>query len=534
MSGRRRFIQLLTAMLGGFAIPGAAASYQPQQNPFTLGVASGSPLPDGVVLWTRLAPNPLSIDHPTELGGMPAMPIRLQWEVARDPQFKHPVKTGTAVALPDLAHSVHVEVSGLEPGAWYFYRFRLASHISPTGRTRTAPAPDSEAPLRMAYASCQHYEHGFFGAYQHMLREELDLVAFLGDYIYEYKASRDPKRVRRHPPHEAITLNQYRERHALYKLDPDLQAMHAAVPWVLIWDDHEVANDYANDQAQDLAADFLARRAAAYQAYFEHQPLRPSRVLTALTQPTGRFPGNATAHSFESLRVYDTLAWGKLAQLYMLDDRQYRDYQACPRPNSGGSNTVNAAACPALRTPTRSMLGAVQEAWLNRGLADTRTNWTLFIQQTLFSPLNQQSPAFAAHGPRVWTDGWEGYPAARQRLLKALQDYAVPNPVFFGGDVHANWVCDVTYQERILATEFCGTSLTSPSWPQSQTDAVAAQNSHVKLANSALRGYGVMTLEPARMTVTLRVLDDVTRHQPAISTLATFDVLAGQPGASTR
>ena len=310
---RRRFLTTALALAGGSILAATRAGSALAQvrfpgYPFTLGVASGAPRVDSVVLWTRLVPEPLNA---TGDGGMPPDRIAVNWEVADDEQFKKIVRKGAHRAIPELAHSVHVEVEGLEPGRWYFYRFIAGGDVSPVGRTRTAGVREEK--LRFAFASCQQYEQGFFTAYRHMAKENLDLVAFLGDYIYE--ANWGSNLVRRHAGPETESLAQYRQRHAQYKTDPDLRAMHAAAPWIVTWDDHEVDNDYANDQSEHLDPRLLLRRAAAYQAYYEHMPLAQSAL------PRG-----------PNMRLYDRFTFGTLAEFQVLDDRQYRSPQACPRP----------------------------------------------------------------------------------------------------------------------------------------------------------------------------------------------------------
>jgi alkaline phosphatase D len=243
------------------------------------------------------------------------------------------------LATPGLAHSVRAEATGLETARTYWYRFTAGDAVSATGRTRTAAAAGAaNERLRFAFASCQQYEQGYFGAYRHMAREDLDLVVFLGDYIYESSWGRN--HVRKHTGGEPRTLDEYRARYALYKSDPDLQRVHAAAPWLVTWDDHEVNNDYANDRGQDLDPEFLVRRAAAYQAYYEHMPLTP-RAL-----PRG-----------PDALLYDSYAFGDLATFFVLDDRQYRAHQVCPRPGRGGSNVV--AGCAERLEASLSMLGCV-------------------------------------------------------------------------------------------------------------------------------------------------------------------------------
>ena len=299
--------------------------------PFSLGVASGDPLPDGIVLWTRLAPQPLTG------GGMPMVPVTVLWELAADSAFRNVVQKGETLARPELAHSVHVEVNGLQPAHEYWYRFRAGSEVSQIGRTRTAPAAGAAVDrLRFGICGCSHYETGYFTAYRRIAQEQFDFVIHTGDYIYESRADggRNEGRVRQHTGDEIYTLVDYRNRYGLYKSDPDLIAAHRSAPFIVSWDDHEVENNYAGDLDENgtPAAIFLLRRAAAYQAYYEHMPLRMA------AWPTG-------AH----MRIYRRLQFGSLIDLSMLDTRQWRSDQAC---NDGLRN------CPASLDPSRTMLGA--------------------------------------------------------------------------------------------------------------------------------------------------------------------------------
>ena len=310
---------------------GAAPTRRQIVDPFTLGVASGEPTPDGVVLWTRLAPDPL------HGGGMPAHRYPVQWQVATDERFRRIVAAGTEHALPELGHSVHAEVSGLRPASWYFYRFRFRGELSPVGRTKTAPAPGA-ATARTAFAltSCQQFTDGYYTAHRHMSEEDLDLVIQVGDYIYE--GTGNPTQLRPHEgTTEPITLENYRNRHAQYKTDADLQACHAAFPWVVVLDDHEIDNNWADEVPQDPPAQphdaFLARRAAAFQAYYEHMPLRRSSIPSGI-----------------DIQLYRRLTFGDLLDIHVLDTRQYRSDQD-----------------QALRLdPTRTILGDEQEQWLRR------------------------------------------------------------------------------------------------------------------------------------------------------------------------
>lgn len=526
---RRHLLKLAAAACIPGAWPGRFARAQPrlEADPFALGVASG-PSTRGVVLWTRVVPDlalqieRLShldlgryIDARREALKQPAPSYELRWEVAADPAFRRIVRRGTAPALPELAGSVHVELDDLPRSRWYWYRFMLGDAVSAVGRTRTPDAAAApRARLRFALASCQHYEYGHFGAYAHMRADDPELVLFCGDYIYE--GGPNAKRFRPHPFPSARTLFDYRLRHALYRLDADLQRMHAHCPWLVTWDDHEVSNDYARDVGEDPAVDGHARRLAAYQAYYEHLPL----------------PVATLVERFEHLRLYRTQRAGALASFIVLDDRQYRDRQACQPEGRGGSSVVEDDACPQRRDPHRTLLGREQLAWLARELAASRTRWNFVLQQTLFAPLNRERG-----GARYWNDGWDGYPAERERVLAALESSRVRNPVLLGGDVHANWVCDVKRdfddpRAPVIATEFCGTSITSASGSDAaRTARIAAANPHVRFADSDQRGYLIGDVDRAALRARLRVVDDVRLPRPAISTLAEFEVRDGHAGA---
>lgn len=448
-------------------------------------------------------------------------PVPVRWEVAHDEQFSRVVQRGEVVAPPELAHSVHAEVSGLDSDRWYFYRFIAAEAASPVGRTRTLPAAQAQVQkLRLAYASCQRWEHGYFSAYRHMREENLDAVVFLGDYIYEYPNAARALRV---PTGGwVLTLDDYRRRYALHKGEAELQAMHAACPWIVTWDDHEVQNDYAGLQAGDsgpAVADFGARRAAAYQAFYEHMPVR----ATALTRALTGLAGGA------ELRLYSQLRFGRLATLNLLDTRQYRDPQACS-PVGRASGAVQPAACPSWNDAARTLLGNAQERWLDQALARSTEGWSVIAQQTLFGRRDLQREA----GGAFWNDGWDGYEPARSRLTASLRDHRVSNPVFLGGDVHENWVGHVLADYRrpdseVLGVEFCGTSITSRSGGNARLKQRLADNPHFVFADAQRRGYGVAEFTPGLLTASLRVVDDVTRRDSRIDTLARFAVESGRP-----
>jgi alkaline phosphatase D len=498
MFDRRRFLKALGAVGASATMPRLT------HYPFTLGVASGYPTPTSVVLWTRMT------------GDIAPLGIPLRWEIFADESLRKPLAAGETVAEPAWAHSAHVEVQGLQPERWYWYRFITPDAESPVGRTRTAPAPAAPASrLRFAFASCQQYEQGHFAAYRHIVADAPDLVAFLGDYIYESSWGRE--HVRSHASPEPYTLEQYRARHALYRSDPDLQAAHAACPWIVTWDDHEVDNDYADDRSEDGMgrADFLERRAAAYRAYFEHMPLPPRM------RPTGPL-----------MRIYTHLDWGALVRFYVLDTRQYRSWHACPRPKRrGGSNTVDISECTRLSAPGRSMLGRAQERWLEHALGESRAPWNVIAQQTPMAQFDQKP----GPGRRAWTDGWDGYPAARQRLLESVLYRKTSNPVVLGGDVHSFNASQLKLDfddpaSAVVASEFVTSSITSQAWSQERLNQYLPDNPHLLLSDSRFRGYGRVDVSAQRLQVDMRAMATVQQRDAACTTLASFVVENGIPG----
>jgi alkaline phosphatase D len=502
---RRRFLQHLAALgaVPAFPVCAADAKIRFDSYPFALGVASGYPRPDGMVLWTRL----LGIPGPV------AIPVR--WEIAGDEHMRTIIAAGSAEANPQWAHAVHVDVRGLMPGRWYWYRFLAGDAASPVGRTRTAPAAGSAAArLRFAFASCQQYEQGWFSAYRHIVTDAPDLVSFLGDYIYESSWGKD--HVRKHGSPTPYSLEEYRARYALYKADPDLQAAHAACPWIAAWDDHEVINDYAGEHQGNEAGSrsFAARRAAAYRAFYEHMPL-----------PASMRPGGG------EMRIYTQLDWGDLASFFVLDDRQYRTFQACRKPGSRSAPVVEPGACAELDDPARSMLGAEQERWLEGALRESRARWNLLAQQTPMAQFDQKP----GPGRRAWTDGWDGYPAARKRLLEFLKLNRIQNPVVIGGDVHSFNVNDLKTdfddpRSPVVASEFVGTSITSQAWPQEKLNEFLPDNPHMKLVDSRFRGYVRVEVAPGRLRADLRAMESVTNPDAACNTLASFAVEDGRAG----
>ena len=478
--------------------------------PFTLGVASGDPLPDGVVLWTRLAPAPL------QGGGMPNRAVSVQWEAAHDERFRRVAAKGSARARPENAHSVHVEVEGLRPGREYFYRFKTGRELSPIGRTKTAPAAEQD-PRRFAFAfaSCQMFEHGYFTAYKHMAQEDLDLVVHLGDYIYEYAPGVYVGRtgnVRTHLGREIESLDDYRLRHAQYKTDPDLQAAHGAFAWIVTFDDHEVDNNWAADVPENTGGpnatreSFMARRTAAFQAYYEHMPLRRG------ARPIG-----------PDMLAYRRLTFGRMAEFSALDTRQYRSDQAC-----GDGSQVD---CAARLDPNRTMTGPAQERWLLDGLENSRARWNVVAQQ-VFMAQRDSDP-----GPpqRFSMDAWDGYKAGRDRLLAHVQTRRVPNPVVLTGDVHRSWVADLKADfddpaSATIGSEFVGSSIaTTGDGTAENQDAMLAANPHLKFFEDQ-RGYMRCELDAERWRTDVRVVPVVSRPGSAIATSASFAVVNGAPG----
>jgi alkaline phosphatase D len=509
MLSRRRFLISGAILAGAAPLHRLLAQPRFDRDPFTLGIASGYPTPEGIVLWTRLAPDPLAG------GGMTKAAVEVGWEVGTDAAFRTIVRSGKESAAAEWAHSVHAEVAGLAPGRDYFYRFHAGGVTSPIGRTRTAPGEGMGERFRFAFASCQHYEQGYYAAYRHMAREDLDLVIHVGDYIYESSWGRN--HVRKHDAGEPTTLEEYRNRYALYKSDADLKAAHAAFPWIVTWDDHEVQNDYANDRSQflDPAEAFLERRTAAYRAYYEHMPLPGSM------RPRG-----------QEMRIHTRAEYGALAALHVLDDRQYRSHQVCPRGGRGGSNIIPAEACPELQNPSLTLLGAAQERWLDEGLAASRARWNVIVQQTLMAQLDRKP----GEGQAFWTDGWDGYPKARERLLSTIAGRRVANPLVIGGDVHMYAVADlkVNFNDAaspVVATEFVGTSITSQGPTAKQTESWRAENPHFHYGDGTHKGYTTIELTPRRCTARMRAVGNMADPATGVRTLAAWTVEDGKPGA---
>ncbi len=472
-------------------------------NPFTLGVASGDPLPDAVVLWTRLAPQPIGG------GGMPAVDVPIAWEIAVDESFEFLIRSEVVTAALADAHTVHVDATGLMPARDYWYRFRVGDYVSPAGRTRTAPEAGATVDrLPFAFASCQDWQDGFYPAHRHLSGEDVDVVLFLGDYIYEGGVDRFSA-VRQHDGPRAETLAAYRDRYALYKGDRDLQAAHAAAPWIVIWDDHEVSNQYGGDTplGQQSAEEFTVRRAAAYRAWWEHQPVR-------LPPPNGA-----------DLQIYRRFDFGGLLSVLALDGRQYRDPAAC-----GGDIGIT---CSAVDDPARTLLGAEQESWLLDGLEASDARWNVLANDVMMTNFFVELGTSGVVNP----DQWDGYRPARDRLVEGMRESGATNIVVVTGDIHAAVVGDVgTGEDDAVATELVGMSVSSRFPPDlgPSFELAASLNPRVRFGDAAVHGYVVCEATPELLRADYRVVGDVTERATGISTLATFEIADGVPGAIRR
>ncbi|MET0281271.1 MAG: alkaline phosphatase D family protein [Steroidobacteraceae bacterium] len=497
----------------------AAARPAAGDYPFALGVASGDPWPDGFVIWTRLAPQPLA-----EHGGMPMVGVPVTWEIAGDERFARILQAGQTLARPELGHSVHVEVAGLQPARPYWYRFRVAgADVSPVGRARTAPAAGSlPARLRLAVAGCQNYHHGWFEAWRHLSQEpDLDAVFHYGDYIYEGagdKASDAKYLIRdaagqvvhhKHVGGELFSLDDYRRRYAQYKSDADLQAAHASVAFVTSFDDHEVVNDYNGERdGSDTPLEvFSLRRRSAMQAWYENSPVRAAQFPRA-----------------DGLTMYRRLDYGSLLRMHVLDTRSYRANQACDPA---------AKTCHPGAGVDSSIMGAAQESWLDAGLASD-ARWNLIAQQVFVMPLNGRSPEGAA---LPFVDKWNGFPGARARLVQAIRKHGLTNVVIATGDAHMNAIGTVPVRDEepggaAAATEFLATSISSNGDGALVTPAVKrfldADNPFLAMCND-LRGYHTYDITAQQWRTDVKAMDQVQARGGKLSRLASFHVTPDKP-----
>jgi alkaline phosphatase D len=484
----------------------ASESVRFATNPFPLGVASGYPSANGVVLWTRLLAASEDSHHLTDA----AIPVKV--EIATDEKFRKVIRTETLYATPEWAHSIHAEIAGLKPSREYWFRFTAGGQQSAVGRTRTAPKLSANIKrLCVGVASCQKYENGYFVAYRHMLNDNLDLIVHTGDYIYEYASTPGGNNVRGDGSGETFTLEDYRARHALYKRDPDLQAMHAAHPWLVTWDDHEVTNDYAGENTYEASGKaVLLRRAAAYRAYYEHMPLPSS------AKPVG-----------PHMQLYAQCNYGRLLQINVLDSRQYRSPLGCRGPEDTGGN----ASCASLFDATRTKLGELQEHWLGASLKESRARWNVLVQGTPMAHVDGDP----GEGIAYRRDIWDGYPAARQRVLDALANTKTSNPIVIDGDIHAFQVAHINriandLSSPVIASEFTTDSITSGGISQARLDQNRSINPNLLYSYSQHRGYMTLEFERNQVRADLVTVESIREQNAGRNLLASFVVENGKPG----
>jgi alkaline phosphatase D len=527
MLTRRRLLKRSTMVAGAAMLPASLASSMAYAagettataddtaDPFPLGIASGDPLPGAVILWTKIA-------RP----GLPAKPIEVDWQVARDEHFRHVVRAGRTIARPELGHSVHVDATGLEPGREYWYRFKAFGHLSPAGRTRTARAlKDDQRMLKFAIVNCQDFQNGYWPVYGGLRAEDVDFVLHLGDYIYETDpGSRFADRVHTTPETAGIgqlrTLADYRARHAQYKSDPALRTAHARFPWIVTWDDHEVENNYAGlvDDIGDTGAqyqspaEFAKQRAAAYQAYYEHMPIRADLRL-------GR----------PDLRIFRRFDFGGLLRLNVLDTRQYRTDQPGGFPDDFGPpeyGTGNTAG---------TLTGKDQENWLYNGLTSSRARWNAVAQQVMMSRIKLPNPTGGQPSVLANLDQWDGYAPQRTRLLNYVHDWKVRNPVVLAGDIHSTWLSELKLdfdrpESPSVAVEFTSTSVSS-SFPIEYDAPLKALNPtlnpHVKYFDGSLHGYLRCEVTPEHWRTDVRTVPTIDTRVSPVSTSVSYTVESG-------
>jgi alkaline phosphatase D len=479
-------------------------------------VASGDPLADRVMLWTRLVPD-VAVG-----GGMPDVDVPVSWEVSDDVGFASVVAHGSAVATPYLGHAVHVDAADLEPASTYWYRFEVGDHQSPVGRTRTAPeATSSPDAVRLAVASCQAWHTGYYTAHRHLADEDLDAVVWVGDYIYELNGGPG---IRPHQLTKPTDLEGYRQRYAMYKSDADLQAAHAAFPWLVTWDDHEVEDNYANltpapsnvvdEELEAHIEAFPQLRSAAYQAWYEHQPVR-------LAPPAG-----------PDLAVHRTFSWGALADVWLLDTRQYRTDQppgpgSLARPFGGGPQEREAF------DPDATMLGPEQRDWLIDGVTGSEAEWKIVATPSVLSEIDRRPDLEEG---RYSVDGWDGYVAERDTVLGAAADAEVDNLIAVSGDIHTACVSDLRADYKDPGAPVMGTELVSPSVSSLELvspdmAAGARSNDHIHLYETERRGYLRLELRPGGVEADFRMVETTQQPQSSIETTARWVVESGRPGA---
>jgi alkaline phosphatase D len=516
---RRRFIRQAGTTAAGLIVasrmfPQAFAG--PGGKVFRHGIASGDPLPEGVVLWTRVTPTKDAVP-----GSGIGPPVEVEWQVAGDGGFHRILREGTTRAIATHDHTVKVDVQGLDPASTYHYRFRALNEISPPGTTKTAGDRGSDAPVRFGLVSCSNFEGGYFAAYGHLAdRDDLDFVVHMGDYIYEYGPGgygpgEEIGRVHE-PDHEIVSLADYRIRHAQYKTDPDLQALHAAFPVISAWDDHEVTNDTWREGAENHQEDegnFGTRQDRAYRAYFEWMPIRlPARQKA----PT---------------RIYRSFRFGRMADLHMLDTRQYRDEQVSNQADSARND------------PERTITGEAQMRWLKKGLSSEQARWHLVGNQLMITPW-RVAPTIPFN-----IDAWDGYTADRSELLQHVADKEIANVVFLTGDIHTSWANEVPIEENTypatepVAVELVGPSITSDNLdeitgsPPRTTSipaeaGIMAENPWVKDVELDSHGYTVAEANKDRLQMDWYFISDRTDPKATQEHSHSWQIQSGSPRLS--
>lgn len=523
---RRKFLGSVSALAGGiaaFSLPRFTGANSHESSLFTLGVASGDPTAQSVVLWTRLAPDPLNG------GGMGSQPVEVRWEVATDPFMVNVVRAGMTVANPRRGHSVFVVANGLAPDSWYWYRFSARGEQSRIGRTRTFPARNvMPTRLRFALVSCQDYQAGYYAAYRDIIEQGVDFVLHVGDYIYEHGPS--AAAVRQYNSPEVYSVEDYRNRYAQLRLDPQLQDAHAVYPFIVTWDDHEVDDNYADEIPEDSQAvgTFLQRRANAYQVYREMMPIRP------------RFRNDGP-----DFHLYRRLHFGRLAAFNLLDTRQYRSDQPC------GGGYVIEQLCEAnpgqiqVDAPNATMLGDTQEAWLFDGLRQSNAVWNVLAQQVMVMEwdLGGFSDAFwGIPGLNIYNaDAWDGYRVARQRLLDFLATEQPANPIVLTGDIHSAWAANLQRDfgdtsSPIVGAELVCTSITSEFGDANVplVQATLAGNPHIKFFDGLYRGYTLCDVTPEIWTAQFRGVDRAlpTLNNPGTTVDSPLRAVVPLPGGT--
>ncbi len=484
-------------------VPARASAPEFSRNPFTLGVASGDVTDNSAVLWTRLAPEPLQAD-----GGMDSSGVLVNWEIALDPAMSRIVQRGESVASSELAHSVHVELENMNANQEYWYRFSTTSQHSQIGRTKTLPDTKSQLQsLRFVTASCQNYSHGYFVAYEHMVKDKPDFVIHLGDYIYDtsFGATFRKHETEKRPE----TLDEFRRRHALYKTDEHLQHAHAQIPFFTTIDNHDAIEDKDPDKA--------AQRIAAYQAWYEHMPVRG-------------FVGPG-ANRFDLLRK---IQLGNLAQISLLDARQFRDKKDLCRDSMDSKFGFGnyRERCKEIIKDERSMLGKEQESWLINNLQNNSTSWNVIASPGPFLPFHFQ------HGGKDlrYIGAWDAYPANRKRIAEVVAQSSSGHPLILSGDVHSFWALDGSLtrdpDERIPVVEFVTSSI-SANWPEPLNKPVMDNlnnNPQVKFYEGERRGYLLHEVNKTEWKTTARAMQDVKDNQSRAFDAANFLVRKGESG----